>query len=117
MTETYLLPGVSYAHSLADGIASRAHPKNPQHVIDAARREARNLSRLITWAILPLAQGEEAAAFVEIAARLARFGGETETLQDFPETPDRTATLVAQFDELARRVEDALRPLRKGGAR
>lgn len=117
MTETYLLPGVSYAHSLAEGIAGRAHPRNPQPVIDAARREARNLSRLITWAIVPLAKGEEAAAFVEIAARLARFGGETETVRDFPETPDPTATLAAQFDELARRVEEALLPLKKGGAR
>lgn len=121
-----LLPGVSYARSLADGIALRCHPqRNPPAVIAAARSEALSLARLIDWSVLPLLPERtawpERKAYERIQSRLARFGGGQDTLFDYPEEPNKHQLLLDNFDELARRVEAALakvvKPSKKGGAR
>jgi hypothetical protein len=114
-------PGPSYARALADGIAFRCNPRRftPEE-ISAARREANNLARLIEWAVLPLVANKdtgERLAFQSIANRLARFGIEEELHADYPESVDQTPLLLANFDELARRVEAALAPLAKKGGR
>ncbi len=116
------LPGPSYARALADGIAHRVNPRRfTPDEISAARREANNLSRLIEQAVLPLVpknRDGERMAFQAVANRLARFGVQEEYHADFPETVDQTPLLLANFDELARRVEAALAPLaKKGGNR
>ena len=104
-------PGVSYAVALTEGIALRCNPhRNTAAVTTAARREANNLSRLIVWAVLPLlakTQWHLAQAWQRIADRLQRFGVGEENHADYPEPADHTPLLLANFDELARRVEAA----------
>lgn len=121
----FSLPGPSYAHALADGIGLRLKsPRFTDVEKTCARREANNLARLIEQACLPgdgKGRTGEALAYTKIIGRLKRFGREEELHHDFPEAVDSTPLLLANFDELARRVETALAPLarrsKKGGAR
>lgn len=111
---TELLPGVSYAHALADGIAARVNPeRNTPLTIRAAEAEGRNLARFIQQAVLPLlksdAQCAERAAFEREVARLERLANAEHDVADFPVEADRFATLAANFDESARRTEEAVR--------
>lgn len=107
-----LLPGVSYASTLADGIAKRCHPqRNTPHEISLARAEANNLARFIDWSVLPLLTTPEAwqerKAYQRVQARLFRFGTTEELHGDFPAEIDPHQVLLANFDEAARRMEEA----------
>lgn len=107
-----LLPGVSYARAITDGIAKRCHPqRNTPHEISLARAEANNLARFIDWSVLPLLKDPEAwqemKAYHRVQARLFRFGKSDELHGDFSDQIEPHQVLLANFDEFARRMEEA----------